>query len=110
MDVLADIFNGSTTEEEICDHIRTEWLLCQMEEISESFYKKDVDKSSGRKQDSYWEKAFELLEVPNVAANDNDCVDIEYFVNNLAAITVVDGKQNIPIWFSIYKCILSLIA
>ena len=47
--VLPDIFNGCATEEEICDHIRTEWRLYQTVEISESCYKKDVDKYSGRK-------------------------------------------------------------
>ena len=48
-----------------------------------------------------------MVELPNVAPYDTDCVDIEYFVN-LAAITDVDGKQKYPYLVSFYKCILSL--
>ena len=60
-DVLPDIFKVSATEEEICDHIRNEFRLLQMEEIPESFYKKNIVQCPKRKQPSYWEKAFELL-------------------------------------------------
>ena len=105
-DVLPDIFKVSATEEEICNHIRNEFRLLQMEEIPESFYRKNIVQCPKRKQPSYWEKAFELAEIPNVVSNDDDYVDIEYFVNNLAMLNDVDGRKKYRYLVPLYMCFI----
>ena len=79
-----------------------------MEEIPESFYKKNIVQCPKIKQPSYWKKAFELAEIPNVVSNNDDYVVIEYFVNNLAMLNDVDGRKKYRYLVPLYKCVLSL--
>ena len=90
--VLNKVFPKCSKKEDICDNVRNEWREFQMDTLPDNHFHLKKIPANGRKQASYWEKAFELAGIRNDDNGDdgsNGCFD--HFIKR------ENGHQ---IWFS----------
>ena len=110
--VLSKVFPSSSSKEEVCDKIRNEWRVYQMELIPESAYTtNDVaacSTSRGRQQVSYWEKAFQLADLPVISVQASSGLDIDKLIAFLEDVIDDNGLSKFAFITSLFKIIASL--
>ena len=108
--VLSDVFSKCSSKEEVCDKVRNEWRELQMETLPEEYYLIKKESSSGRKQVSYWEKAFEIAGIPvQECGVDENYFDLDTFIVSLKEKMLLEsGAIKYPTLLSLYKAVSSL--
>ena len=113
--VLPEVFQvePSTTKEQVVDKIRTQWHFFQNQDLKEEWYLKpspDGSSSSGRKQDSYWEKAnVECgIDAKLPPAPWSKCQRIDRFWGIIGGLVDDMGVRKYPQLVAFIKCVLSL--
>lgn len=106
---LSKVFPSCVTKEDVCDKVRNEWRVYQMEVLPESAYLTDSTvKSSSRQQVSYWQKAFQLADLP-VISEAKSGLDIDNLIVYLeSSIQDDDGSPKFPLLASLFKVTASL--
>ena len=98
-----------TAREEVCDGIRNEWREYQTETIPETYFLKEENSSQGRRQTSYWEKAFELAGV--VSTHEESCVSLDLDTLIISLKDKLLNESNgpkYPLLLSLFKAVGAL--
>ena len=110
--VLNKVFRKCSTKEEICDNVRNECIEFQMVTLPDNYFLLKKIPANGRKQASYWEKAFELAGIPNDDNGDdgsNGCFDLDTLIISLKEkIATESGLVKYPMLLSLFKTVASL--
>ena len=81
--VLNEVFRKCSSKEEIFDIVRNEWREFQMDTLPNNYFLLKKIPANGRKQASYWGKAFEFAGIPNDNNGDDDgngCFDLDTLI------------------------------
>ena len=108
--VLSNIFPGCASEEEVIDGIKTEWREYQMEFFPENYFVASSVNSSGRKQVSYWEHAFNVAGITNESNNDDavPSLDVDALIISLEKKVLKDGSCKFPKLCQLFKMMASI--
>ena len=108
--VLSKVFLSCSTKEEVCDKVRSEWRVYQMELIPESCYLQEETSSSSKHQKIfYWEKAFQLYGLPGDEETHHPSFDVDIFINSSENKILSDtASSKFPCITSLFKIVLSL--
>ena len=110
--VVNSIFQKCSAKEEICDNVRNEWREFQMDTLPDNYFLLKKIPTNGRKQASYWEKAFELAAIPNDNNGDDGsdgCFDLDtLIISSKEKIITKSGLVKYPMLLSLFETVASL--
>ena len=109
--VLRKLFPGCSSKEDVVDGIKTEWREYQTEVIPDNHFMISNGETSGRKQVSYWEHAFEVAgiagdEIPD--GDDGKTFDVDCLILSLEKKMLVDGSIKYPKICQLFKIMASI--
>ena len=95
----------------ICDKVRLQWSLYQLEEMLEHFYMKPetVPSQSTYQQPSYWSYASELCDLGPAQKNPSKFLRIDKYWSKVGKILNESGNLKYPQLFQLGKVVLSLL-
>ena len=98
------------SNEDICDKVRLQWSLYQLEEISEHFYiKPETEPSQSiHSPPSYWSYGSELCDLAPVQKNPSKLLRIHKYFSKVGKILNESGNLKYPQLFQLAKAVLSL--
>ena len=105
--VLSKVFPNCSSKDDVCDKIRQEWRVYQMEVIPDSNFIPAEETQKPNRQISYWEKAFQLADLP-VVTEKKSGLDVDMLIISLGKILDDTGSQKFPFITSLFKAIASI--
>ena len=98
------------SEEEICDKVRLQWSLYQLEEISEHFYMKPTTEpsQSTHSRPSYWSYTPEICGLAPVQKYPSKFLRINKYWSKVGKKLNESGNLKYPQLFQLAKAVLSL--
>ena len=106
---LSKVFPNCSSKEDVCDKIRNEWKIYQMEVIQDSYFMQTVEEATKtRHQPSYWEKAFQLADIPIIGEKKSG-FDVDKLKNSLEkSILDDDNSPKFPNILALFKAVASI--
>lgn len=109
--VLGKLFPGCSSKEDVVDGIKTEWREYQTEVIPDNYFMVSNGVTSGWKQVSYWEYAFEVAGIAgdeNPDCDDGQTFDVDCLILSLENKMLVDGSIKYPKICQLFKIMASI--
>jgi hypothetical protein len=103
--------SGVSTKEDICDEIRNEWRLYQLDTNLPSFSYSESESTTGtgRQQDSYWRRVHEEHDLTFITREESPSQRrIDEYWEEVSRITDEFGKLKYKYLSTLAKCVLSL--
>ena len=104
---LGSVFQCCHTVDDVVDNIRNEFRMLQMDTIPDLFMTPDPLIQKGRKQDSYWELAFEKAGISTENEHLQQMLCLDTFINSMSKMKE-SGKPKYPLLVALYKLVGSL--
>ena len=106
----SEVFMQHGSDEDICDKVRLQWSLYQLEEISDHFYVKPETEppQSTHSRPLYWSYASELSGLAPVQKNHSKFLRIDKYWSKVDKMLNESGNLKHPELFQLAKVVLSL--